>query len=887
MILATWTQFVLFAVAVASVLILSVPGNVQMGAFFFDSFQYDKAFEYYAGAMKNDGSNLKNLKKLKEYYLVMGDTKRALDLQESLVKLRPKNRSYHRELVSLYDWNRMPEEKLRAMESEASLMKGKERLDQLFEVAEGYRWLRLYEAATPIFRELALSENPLYLEAAINFFAATGQRDKVQELAPKVRPKGDPDVFLRWMAELAEAEGETELALDKYREIISTKKNIFHEREILSFDPGRIREKLAIIERVNRLLLKSGKLEEAIELQQKLSELFPENLTLAYDLGYFHLERKDEARALRTFRSILKKEKNPERVFDTCGVFVSLNREGEANQCLKGLTRQYPSNPRYLEGLAESFERLGEKREALRIYERILFLQGERDASIWRSQELILLAQNGPFDTRQLKKNKVIRKESLAADKLDELRQKVIYLREELGEGARSEKLMLSLVRRHPRNKAYLKQLAFHYLDNEQKMKGVEVMERVLKLDPRDPEALRVTLGLDAEMGRSEEVYRKLKLLEPLQDLSLLDLKFNVLVETSRQGELSEFCLENSVKHPELRFRCEFELGDKEVATSELEEFIKAQNREDLRPLLTIWKAELTELRKLKAARREWLLSGRSTQVVQTGSKYLLSEIDLLKKFDGPGIGLRVDSLQGANPFTLLSPYAYYGWESGEVKGGPSLDLSGRNLNTPFFIDASFFESSSFFLNLHYENSRPEYALRELQRSDEASRRFLSVYGSYRLPGHFYEASLDRNQYDFESESGSDIQLYAEYLKTEVFHPRWAFGVRAFLADLETDGERVRALHIQEALGYYAVAQYANSFLIPRYNRWNYQFKLAIGGDSQREIAFGEALNGRAQFEYFKTEKKGIRFYGEYFKESYLARISDMSLFGMQFLINF
>lgn len=914
MILASWTQFVIFLVSVATVLIFTVPSRVQMGSFFFESFQLERAFEYYSGALKSNGADLQNLKKLKEYYLVMGEPGRALELQESLVKLKPRNRGYHRDLISLYDWNRKPLQKLKAMEVASALEPEKERNRILFEVAEGYRWLRQYDDAERVFDALIASGDPEQLEAALSFYASIGRRQKVEELSQRVRPKSDPDVFRRWMAELAEADGALDEALQKYREILSTSQKSFHEERISEFSRSELLPKLGIIERINRILLRLEREEEAIALQRRLADIFPENLTLLYDLGYFHLSRNDRERARSTFVLIESKEKNLERLFDVCGVYSGLGDEAETNRCLRSVVKRSPENPRFLEALAESFIRLGEKREALRILEKILFLSGERDASLWRAQELILIAQNGPFDARTLKKKSSRKKKVLSEEKLDDLRQRVIYLREELGEGKRSEKLMLTLVRRHPKNKTYLKQLAFHYLDNSKRDLGVQTMERVLKLDSKDSDALRVVLARDAEEGRSEEVYRKLKLLEPLREIPLLDLRMSVLQTLGLRDELSAFCLEVSPRYPELRIRCEYEFGNRKLAAQELNDFILKEKRNDLRPLLASWYIELEdekaarleleaieasgksvtelrtlveELRERRKARWEWILQGKITQVVQTGSQYLLSELDLLKKLNGPGVGVRLDSLHSANPFTLVSPYAYYGWKSAEVKLGPTLDLSDRILKTPFFFDASYFGSSQLFFNIHYENSRPEYALSDLQTSDRARRRYGSLYGSYRLPGHFIEGSLDRNEYEFEEQSGSDYQLYLEYLKTGVFHPRWSFGVRTFLADLSTDGERLRSLHIEKALGYYAVAQYANSFLIRRYQHWDYQFKLAVGGDAERDINFGEALNARAQFEYYKTDKKGLRIYGEYFKESYLARINDMTLFGLQFLINF
>lgn len=913
MILSSWTQFILFLLGLVSLLIVSIPGNVQMGTFFFDSFQYDKAFDYYATALKDDGSNLKNLKRLKDYYLVMGDTKKALELQESLVKLKPRNRSYLKSLQSLYDWNRMPYEKLQSLEKEALLFNDKDKGQVLLEVAEGYRWLRRYEDANRVYEKLLERGGREILDSAMTFYASTGQRDKVEELARKHKSLSDPLIYLRWMAELAEADGDFDLALRRYREILGDSKP-FIESQLLEMNPEKLRPKLMYLERLNRNLLRLGRIEESLKLQHDLSELYPENLTLAYDMAYFYLQQERPGDAFAVFRKLESKEKNPERRFDLCSVYGTLGRERETNRCLQSLTKSYPDNPRYLEGLAESYERLGNKQEALRVFEKILDLQGERDASLWRSQDLILLAQNGPFETRNLRKRR-LSEEKLSEDKLDELRQRVIFLREELGEGRKSEKLMLTLVKRHPRNLNYLKQLAYHYLDHGQKSEGTEVMERVLRIDPKDPDALRVILGRDAEEGRHGEVYEKLKLLEPLKEFQLVELRFNNLLALNKSGEFRDFCLARSLEFREIKIRCEYELGDKKVAIREMKEFIEAEKKDELRPMLASWYLEaeeleeaekeinwlaekqsfqttdlrkaLEDLRELLRSRREWLLSGNMVQVVQTNSSYLISEIDLLKKLAGPGVGVRLDSLQGANPFALVSPYLFYGTNSAQFKIGPTLNLSDRKLDSPFFADASFFGSERFFGNIHFENSRPEYAVRDLQRSDKARRRFLSGYGSYRGDKSFSELALTRNEYRYDNERGEDYQVFAEHLRTGVFHPRWSFGARAFLINLSGSGETINNLHIQKGLGYYAVAQYANSFLKNNFGHWNYLIKVAVGGDTEREIGFGEALNGRAQLEYFKTEKKGLRLFVEHYKESYLARINDMSLFGIQFLTNF
>lgn len=917
MILSSWSQFCLFLGAVISLVIVSVPSNVQMGSDYFDSFQYDLAYKYFSRAQKDNADNLTNLKRLKDYFLVKGETDKALQLQEKLVKMRPKNLGYWKDLGQLYDWNLRPYDKLRAFEEEAKLLSGKEQTSLYLEIAEGYRWMKKFPDANRVYAILLRHDDPRILDQALAYYASTRQVNEALSLMEKLSHRSRNPVYERWLAEYAEANGDYESANAHYRKILALSfGTAFDEKKLLSYEKAKLKENLFYIQKINQNYYRMEKKEEGHHLQDSLREALPGEPLLAYDQAYRLQNDGNFAEAILAFREVETTETDPEKVFGICRNYEGLKSDGDAVRCLDNLLRSHPRNLRYLEELGDVLERTGQKERALRTYEKILKLQGEEEAQVWKLSELTLYAQNGSISPEMLVMKKTQPK--IREEKLNLLRQKVINLRYDVGENRRSRKLMETQVEKHPENVSYRKQLGYYYQDEGLRQEMLAQFEAILRLNPDDPDALRVELEEEYRKGNLPKVMKNLKKLPVRKDLADLEFREEVYREAAETELYEKLCLSHSGAFPEIALRCEFRLGDKEKAIAGLEKLSREKPTHAHRTLLVNWyletrklsqaKAELSALRnedkmmennriqerELKdiekdlASRKDWFVDLRSFTVSQKRYHYNQSSLDLLKKMNGPGAGVWVERVTNRESFTLLSPYVYYGHERGELKGGPTFVSGKKDLSTPFFLDASWFGMKNIFTSAHFENSRPEYLLSGLSSEKKAYRQIANGYLSYRnREQDIVDLSVTRNAYTFGSQTGTDLQLYSEYLHQGLLHENFSLGARLFHTHLNSTGQDVKRLHIQKALAYYAVLQFSNAFLRTRYHQVNYLAKAAFGGDGERGIGFGKAQNFRLQLDYLLDDQRGVSLYGDYIKESYLAAVSEMNILGFRFYTHF
>lgn len=917
MILTSWIQFMLFVVSIVSVLILSVPSNLQMGSDYFDSFEYDKAFEYFSKAQKKDEMNLGNLKRLKEYFLVKGETEKAMLLQEKLVLLRPQNVHYIQDMEKLYDWNLMPYEKLQAEEKEAALVNPTEAKRLYKEIAEGYRWLKKYKDANRIYLKLLQYNDPEISEMAVGYFTSTMQSGNSLQLLQDVSNKTKKPLYLRWLAEVEESEGRFLKANEYYQKILSNAlgKN-FNLDQIPQYNKRVLTDHISYFQQISKNLLSAGKVPESEKLQSDLAASLPENTLLTYDLGYYYQDKGEGERALEVFKTLEKRITNPDKVFGICNTYSYLKFESEANRCLQKLSTKFNRNIMYLEALGESYERLGQKAEALKVYEKILQLNG--DALFQIKTEYLLIAQNSLIQSDApvtwLEKAPK-RKPRVSEEKLDNIRLKILSLQQEMGLTQKSEPHLLKLISHHPENPEYHRQLGYLYSSQNRREEALKQFQEVYNLSPLDPEARFVLAEEDFRTQKFEDAWLKIKDVDTTKDSFRLNFKEEVLSAAGKADELRNFCLENGHESQELSIRCDYHLGNKKTGLKRLETYLK-ENEESisLRTLLISWyldeekvKEASVELDKLelqnKASpenknqrkilsqiiedlnfRNAWVVEATSRHVAMKGFQFNQANLDILKKMDGPGLGVNAQVFQGRRDFSLLSPYGYYGFKTGAAKVGPTFSTGNKKLKSPFFAEYTFYGSERLYLNLRHDHSTPEFQLVDLAKEKRAFRHQTGAFMSYHEKDDYnFDLSLNRNSYFFLQERGNDWQIFSEYLKQGLFHKNLSLGARVFALHLNSTGENIKRLHIKDAMAYFAVIQYGNSFLRKNHGQWNYLGKAAVGGDSQRSIGFGSTSNYFTQLEYIRKDGKGVQFFGEYYKESYLALVSNMTIFGINF----
>lgn len=901
MILTSRIQFVFFLTGFIGLLLISVPGNIEMGEFFLANYDMDSAFRYFSDARKGKKKNLGALKNLKNYYLLQGDTSRALELQEALVKLRPQNPDYWDELRKLYDWNHRPLESLRAREERTKFLPEKDREREYAQIAEGFHWLRSWEDADRVYLLLQKSTEPVIRGNVINYFFTRRRPEVVEGLIAGNR---DETTYRRWLAEIAEARGDMNLALQRWREAI---RNDFHEDKLEARDREILqREGFAL----NRVLALREKIEKgsSLPILEKLETFLDNSGNLRLNLAYEYLGTGDRESARNIFLTLEGSDLVPEDRFSVCGALRELGELDHSTSCFKNLLKRHPRNIRYLEAYGDLLEFRGEKSRALEVFEKILRLQGEGDFTLLNLSELTRVVQVGG---EVIPKAQERSQHRLPETTLDRYRERVIFLREETGKGKKNEALLRKLVERHPRNALHLKALGFYYLDYGDRKKGVEIFRKVLTILPDDPEANRIVLSDDLERGKVDEVYQRLSTL-PQETPADYEFRHEVLIRAGKTGEARDLCLSHGEASPRLSILCEREFGDREIAWSKLDELIKKGPDRDLETLRISWALEdedadvaesgieelrrrgqftnanaeqeknLEELKKILARRVALTFRHIQTHAFIPQNEFHLTELELWKRSRKVGGGLHLEHLLASSSWLRVTPFLSLHKDASSLKLGPSLTFGDKHPGVGILAEATHSFSDQLFGSLRVETRRPEYLLRDLDREDKAYQSLITLYLGKSVPEKSQtDFAVTTNEYTFDKESGRDLQIFSEHRRKHREH--FLYGARVFGAKLsDSAGDNVKSLHIEEALSYYIVLGASDDPLDSRPDKgWRWLVQGAVGGDALRGIGFGKSLNARGELGYdWNPDARAFLFF-EYTKESFITLVNELRLMGI------
>jgi hypothetical protein len=84
-------SFVLLIAGVVAVTVLTIPSKLKLGKIYLASYDYEKAYELLKDAKKKKSRNLEVNKKLRDYFLVQGNTKEACLLKAKKLKISKKS----------------------------------------------------------------------------------------------------------------------------------------------------------------------------------------------------------------------------------------------------------------------------------------------------------------------------------------------------------------------------------------------------------------------------------------------------------------------------------------------------------------------------------------------------------------------------------------------------------------------------------------------------------------------------------------------------------------------------------------------------------------------------------------------------------------------------
>ncbi|MFT6068197.1 MAG: tetratricopeptide (TPR) repeat protein [Bacteriovoracaceae bacterium] len=694
MILFSRLQFILFLFAITIVTVFTVPSKLKLGMIYFHSYRYEKAFEYFNQVKAFDDDNVQALKKIKQYFLIHGDTRKALELQKKLVLIKPKNVDYLIELEKLYDWNLVPYEKLKVMEKRASLAKRDEDRDAiLLEAANGYRWLRKYDDANRLFEKLKTVEDINFTKELIDYFLATRQVDNAIELLKKytLHDKA-PYSYNDFLSQAYLLKEDHTGALNQELILFMVDKKASRFAFSDSFlDSISSKDILVRIEHLERILFHYQKLDSQGVIQKihlKLLKKLPHNYNIKFIVAESKYSGGDKEEAAKLYRELknIPISKN-EILFDISQRFSEMKKHNDAIVVLQRLSRAYPKNIEYLENLAEEYNESGKKKKALDIYIKIFKLEKRKVNkrvfhSLMNSQLLAFnkygrrdkpsLLLNNPNVSPVIPMGNIRYRMGKIKTNLEKYKGRIIEILEEINNPKESLEIYLDLLETYPNDLELAKRVGYNYIELNDFESAYPYFERYLRANPKDKDSLEILAGHDISQKKYDTALIKLEEIKEIRKLENLNIySLGMLEEVYFQlGKLEdrvELCTKildktlpgkntkfQEVDKTQLEIRCLERAGNREEAYKLLTKLLK-DNPEDPRLLTVIIYYEI-ELRRFDSARSklDFLYSRRKYTEENKKQETYLKEAQEAVKFDYAW------DLEVLGKYHFAKDYAYY-----------------------------------------------------------------------------------------------------------------------------------------------------------------------------------------------------------------------------------
>ncbi|MBC98877.1 MAG: hypothetical protein CME63_14120 [Halobacteriovoraceae bacterium] len=548
MILFNRVQAFLFLFVVVGVIILTIPSRTKLGILYFNSYQYEKTLEYLSESESLKTGDVLVLKKIKDYFTLQGDIKRALEVMEKLHTLRPHNLDYLKELEKLSDWNQLPVKRLYYQEKRAELLKGKsDREKLLLEIAQGYRYLRDFKEANRVFQKIENSENRMIQEQMISYYLATKQADKAIESieAYKKKLKDNSEVRLKYNIYLYQSftvlEDYKRAIIQAFQILGINKLDSVNEipKEVYSLSKQQVKDNLYYLEGIIYHYEKLELLGNSEELTLFLANTVPVDTELQFNLAEFWFRHNDKSKAKSKYVDILKRDRlNREEMLSLVDRFYDLGEKGRAIDALKRLVKRYPLNRAYWQRLGDLYDEIGEKKKALEAFLKLLELEKKKNQTYIRTylrQGPQLAMNSSSDDVIFIKKYQNLPKFN---SRIYQIEQRIVYLLNEIGDPEEVIKVVERLLNDDPNSSVLLSALAQAYYMKGDYKRAEKLFERVIRLEPNHKMALEVLLAKDIREKNFEKANGKIKTLEKLsneiknsEELYLLSMKEEVFFQ--------------------------------------------------------------------------------------------------------------------------------------------------------------------------------------------------------------------------------------------------------------------------------------------------------------------------------------------------------------------
>jgi len=687
-------QFILFLSAVAVVTVFSVPSKLKLGMIYFHSYKYEKAFEYFNAVKAFDDDNVHALKKIKEYFLIQGDTKKALELQKKLVSIKPKNLNYLIELEKLYDWNLMPYERLKVIERRAAISKTKAEEEKLLlQAANGYRWLRKYEDANRVFSRLKKVDDIGFKKELIDYFLATRQIDNAIELLEEYTLS--QNTSFNYNDFLSQAyllknnhQGALKQELILFLNDKTAGKYIFTDRFLEKVPKKDILKKINHLERILFHYSELGSVAVIDKIHTKLLNTVPEDAGIRFMVAESRYKNNQKEEAYKLYKTLTGISVMKDMILlDVSRRFSEMDKHWEAINVLKRLTRAYPSNIEFLEELAEEYREAGEKKKALKIYLKIFKLEKKKlRRSTFRSLSqgpLIVFNKFGRKDKPSLilKKPRVIPiipmgkiKYRLGEIKtnLQKYKGRIIEILEEINNPKESLEVYKDLLNSYPNDLELIKRIGYNYIELNDFKSSYPYFESYLRRYKYDLDSLEILAGRDIQNKDFTKALEKLTKIKEKKGIDSLSIYTIGMLEESYFHTGNKLSRENICKQVfekklpskkvkykesdrvELEIRCLERAGQRDKAYALLSDLVD-KNPRDPR-LLTVFIYYEIELRNLESARAtlDFLYSQNLYTEENKDQEQYLNEVKEAIKYDYSW------DIEALGKFHWSKNYSYY-----------------------------------------------------------------------------------------------------------------------------------------------------------------------------------------------------------------------------------
>ncbi len=873
-------KVILFLTLITVLTILSIPNDAKMGIIYFNSFKYDEALYYFDKSKSQNIASIPVLKKLKDYFVIHGNISKATNIQLKLTQVLPKNIEFKKDLSQLYTWGGFTYKALKVDEEIISLNKdNKSYYDELIRILNGYLWLKKYPDAKRIGRLLFESKSPKVLEVNLAYLLSVQNVDGVINNIRKIEKVNPEKIHLKkYLAQAYEIKGETKNALISYLAYFANSRDgqQFYQnpRFLENHTAKSIDNKYKELEKIQYLYAELNDKKSNAQINERLFDFNPNEYDRAYDAAEYYSYVPNKKKTLSILAK-LSTIRSASRQYRAALIYERIENFELAIKHYENSIRLNKRRIQYYQSLSNLYERLGYTQKALNIQYRILKTFKRRSTFNVNQFETLFVQNKG-----KLKSNKII----------SQVQKKILYLLQKLKRHKSYEKELEKFYKKNPYNFDIKYQYAL-LLQKNKKTDAANILFRELIEQNPYHQDLNMTLSelelteqnyalaLDyAKRIKRNTVYKKALLYQVylktdlnkaralckemirsknnLKSFTHTDLKTNCLIDEKQMQDAANILYKFIRKHPKHRdakFKLAYLLLDmnkiqraKKIVTS-----LKSNSNLNEQRLLQLesdyHEKEIYLSRKL-AWEQQYSLNYTSNDL---GFSFISHDYQLIKKSTSFYAGINRSNYYASN-------LAEGSFETSIVLGAnlsqnKNIEFmaginQGRTKSTYLSASLNHSPSQKLFYRLSSQLNKAVYEFENLNKLDESKKDTISAYFEYYIETqHYIELFAKYSVFHAENHSSKDeatIQtLNLQYNKK--LYENWTYGLRVAPQSAQRDF-LYENIFAKNGFGYALNLRHRNKV----FNKYSHQFDFYLGGDSAREINFGDFYNIQEGLEY-------------------------------------